>query len=102
MAKSSTYLLRLDPQKKARRAQFAKDAGISLAEWIELACEAFEIAPVEKPTLKDMAREAREQHNRGETTPLHQEAECDLRPFERKPVGKALRRLEEAEKKEKG
>ena len=42
MAKSSTYLLRLDPQKKARRMLLAKEMGLDLAKWYEAAAEAFE------------------------------------------------------------
>ena len=39
MAKSSTYLLRLDPQKKALWESKSREQDMSLAKWIEMMCD---------------------------------------------------------------
>ena len=124
MAKSSTYLLRLDPQKKALWERVAKDSGEkSLASWIEAACECYiesckiarqleRVEPgiwgAEKPAL--ITRIAVPESNLPpepfagqpyDEQPTSISPQTDTNPvahrqvFERKPVGKIAKMLKE-------
>ena len=56
--KTTVFQMRLDPQKKARRMLLAKEMGVSLAEWIEMASEAFEGSAENRGALRRLATEA--------------------------------------------
>ena len=105
VAKSSTYLLRLDPQKKALWESKAREAEISLAAWIEEAVEAYiswekssgenlKELFAKKPTWAEPVDSSVVQVTPTPPAPYFPKG-LEPKPFERKPVGKIAKMLKE-------
>ena len=90
MAKSTVFQMRLDPQKKALWEGAAKDAGVSLASFIEIAVDHHVKGYrdfMEKHGLNDEA-DLSEEPEPGKIIPALKEL-LETKPrWERKPVGK--------------